>query len=459
MSLITKTTRDLNDAKRRGFTRAAFMAGLGGLTLVGLCSLFMTSNHATAQVANGGIAWTPEEIAVMQKATVLMAGKTVTLGIAPNNAAVSTGGTWKAQYGTITATGAYTAPTFAPMYGQDTVTYCMSNGDCENVIFKIIPNPAITDSDKTPIAYLPPDEAPIMPASPSAPGTGTGPGLGAVSQSAVVAEPVDDTPAPIPNNLLMGVEPSQGVEVPVSQAKVLLAAGQSLPPIPKTVGAWQMPVETAGNDTFQRLAMTDYPDVGSPIGVKYNASNGPLQSIHIAPEYSLAIYQSRLPLDPNAAIPNCIQATPTSLTGGYALAACAKCVNGTYKYDAPLKESLVTPVAPPIVVPLGTVAASAAGGLSAKLSEIFGITITVTITGTVNLSDVQTIKDYIQKRHKYKCVNNQWIYAGTEKRFRRDVEHVYNPWWAWVVSYADGRPATMTGKYTEKGTWGPWTGA
>lgn len=53
---------------------------------------------------------------------------------------------WEAEYGTITASGSYTAPSYMPPLGLDTISYMTADGSTASVTIRIVANPNLPDS-------------------------------------------------------------------------------------------------------------------------------------------------------------------------------------------------------------------------------------------------------------------------------------------------------------------------
>ena len=134
--------------------RAARAAAIGAtLGFGGVCALAQETFPAPPSVI-----WSPDEISRMTPFMLVKAGSVLPLIVVPHNpSGVKPGGTWGAEIGTITKNGVYTAPRFTPAGGEDTLFYTDPQGKSERWEVRIIPNPAIPGSDKTPYLECPPE--------------------------------------------------------------------------------------------------------------------------------------------------------------------------------------------------------------------------------------------------------------------------------------------------------------
>lgn len=85
-----------------------------------------------------------------EHAVSLKAGQRLALGVSDPTGAVQPGGTWSANFGTIDASGIYTAPSFTPPEGLDRLHYTDPNSNDIWINVRVLPNPAIPNSDQTP---------------------------------------------------------------------------------------------------------------------------------------------------------------------------------------------------------------------------------------------------------------------------------------------------------------------
>lgn len=316
-------------------------------------------------------------------------------------------GVWSADWGTITATGQYTAPAFLPPYGTDTVTYTTPQGISERVNVRVVPSAGLPESGQSPVkrvSWLSTDQY-------------------------------------RPEVFLTGGDELPGIHDPLDPAQKVLAIGydETLPALDGYLPHGQAPAYQISSSAYRRV-----PTVGSTLltesPILMEETGSPVAVVALLPNPSQAVVESRTtPITEETPCPS-------------------GCVEGEVE---PQEQQPSAPtITGPVPIGLGSVSKSDQGNINGKIGDVLGAAYTVTITAVINLVDQQTFYDYTQKRHKYQCQNKQWKYIGTEARKRRDIHHKYSPWWAWIVDWVPGRPkGGLKGTYVEKGTWSDWGGA
>ena len=85
-----------------------------------------------------------------EQAVSLKAGQRLALGVSDPAGSIQPGGAWVSDFGTVDASGVYTAPSFTPPEGVDRLHYTDSASNDVWVTVRILPNPDIPNSDQTP---------------------------------------------------------------------------------------------------------------------------------------------------------------------------------------------------------------------------------------------------------------------------------------------------------------------
>ncbi len=361
--------------------------------------------QATPNTATNEIAWTQAELDKMTKAVLIMAGKTIQFHHT-NGQQITMSGTWQANWGTITTSGEYTAPVFMPPFGVDVITYTNSSGFSETITLRILPNPDLTDSEKTPIKR--------------------------------VSWRSDDQYRPEVFTNAADNIPGIHDPLPANERVVALATDESLPLLDSYMGQQNLPAKIISNQSYNIVPVYGQQLSNSPIIVS-NENNVSLALVSLVPQVSQTIAANRAApiVDPDP---------------------CLGCTAGEIKYDE--QQPSGPTITGPTAIILGTATRSDQGNINGKIGELLGGAYTITITIAISLVDQQTFYDYSQKRHKYQCRNKKWICIGTEVRKRRDIHHKYSPWWAWILDWVPGRPVGgLKGTYVEKGDYSEWGGA
>lgn len=89
-----------------------------------------------------------------EQAVSLKAGLRLALGVSDPAGSVQPGGTWDASFGTVDASGTYTAPSFTPPEGLDRIHYLDPQSNDVYIDIRVLPNPDIPDSDQTPYVTM-----------------------------------------------------------------------------------------------------------------------------------------------------------------------------------------------------------------------------------------------------------------------------------------------------------------
>lgn len=144
-------------------------------------------------------------------AVALKAGQRLALGVSDPTGAIQPGGSWTTNFGSVDASGVYTAPSFTPPEGMDQVHYVDPNGSDVFINVRILPNLSIPNSGQTPsvtVAYTTGGAVQAPPAlsaqTQQAPAGDIMPPSGGVSlsdqlfvpTSQTIVEAPGDTPAP-----------------------------------------------------------------------------------------------------------------------------------------------------------------------------------------------------------------------------------------------------------------------
>lgn len=158
---------------QRGFFRVTALVGLVGLTGAGIATTQQVKahqhSHHIAAVKKSAVkdcgcrlpAFKAHKASLYQtaadadgnnyeQAVSLKAGQRLALGISDPAGSVQPGGAWDTQFGTVDPNGVYTAPSFTPPEGLDRIHYLDPQGDDVYVDVRIMPNPAIPNSDQIP---------------------------------------------------------------------------------------------------------------------------------------------------------------------------------------------------------------------------------------------------------------------------------------------------------------------
>jgi len=131
-----------------------------------------------------------------EQAVSLKAGQRLSLGVSDPSGSIQPGGIWTPEFGTVDANGTYTAPSFTPPEGLDYVQYTDASGNDVFINVRIMPNPDIPNSDKTPTVTFDytagnsPDQSSDQSAQP-AQAQGAQSAQPAQAQGAQSAQPVD----------------------------------------------------------------------------------------------------------------------------------------------------------------------------------------------------------------------------------------------------------------------------
>lgn len=113
------------------------------------CGALLSKNHSQ-KFYQTGTTDVSAETDNYQRAVSLKAGQRLILGVSDPNGRIQPGGAWDTDFGTVDTDGAYTAPSFTPPEGLDRVHYADANGNDVYINVRILPNPSIPNSDKTP---------------------------------------------------------------------------------------------------------------------------------------------------------------------------------------------------------------------------------------------------------------------------------------------------------------------
>lgn len=113
------------------------------------CSSLLSKNHSQKFYQTGATG-VGDGTDNYEQAVSLKAGQRLSLGVSDPNGGIQPGGAWDANFGTVDTSGTYTAPSFTPPEGLDRVHYADTNGNDVYVTVRILPNPSIPNSDRTP---------------------------------------------------------------------------------------------------------------------------------------------------------------------------------------------------------------------------------------------------------------------------------------------------------------------
>lgn len=138
---------------QRGFFRVMALVGFAGLAGAGIAITPPVGAHQPSPARRGAAAKRPIVTAGtdnFEHAVSLKAGQRLALGVSDPTGAVQPGGTWDTNFGTINTSAIYTAPRFTPPEGLDRIHYTDPNNNEVWINVRILPNPAILNSDQTP---------------------------------------------------------------------------------------------------------------------------------------------------------------------------------------------------------------------------------------------------------------------------------------------------------------------
>ena len=108
------------------------------MLVLGLSSTQVGTRNASSQTTSG--------TSTYDDAIGITAGSSLTLGVYSQSADLQPGGTWDAEFGTMTPDGHYTAPSYMPPYGLDNAYYTAPDGTRAVLSFRIYADPNVPSS-------------------------------------------------------------------------------------------------------------------------------------------------------------------------------------------------------------------------------------------------------------------------------------------------------------------------
>ena len=304
-----------------------------------------------------------------EQAVSLKAGQRLSLGVSDPSGSIQPGGTWDSQFGTVDANGTYTAPSFTPPEGLDYVHYTDAGGNNVYISVRIMPNPDIPNSDKTPTVTFD-YTAGDSPAQSS-------------DQSAQPAQAQGDE-----STQTADAATPDGPFAPGSKAIVVLPGETPAPP------------EQINSTT-------------SLAGEVVNGVNVLVLPARTAGDTTSAIYAQPLDETPQQVTLLPSVSPPTGPCTGQQI------VYGVYAVDKPVLEKGLTALADITVD----------GGIAADALKFFKITLTVKGVYHVKAQIIHWTRT--RKAYTYACVKGQWV--QTYSRVCDSIGTGMNTFPAWAV--------------------------
>ncbi len=145
LSLPTPSSR-----RQRGFFRATAVFFSAALVGVGIMTIPQARARPASPKHHAHKPCLSAAVNNYERAVSLKAWQRLALGISDPAGAVRPGGTWQSDFGIVDTHGIYTAPRFTPPEGMDRLHYLDPNNDDVWINVRILPNPSIPGSAKTP---------------------------------------------------------------------------------------------------------------------------------------------------------------------------------------------------------------------------------------------------------------------------------------------------------------------
>ena len=333
--------------------------------------------------------WTTEETRRMIPVALVQAGDVLELFVVPNRTS-QPGGTWEAVFGTITAHGVYTAPSFMPAMGLDTITYHSPNGWLEIVDIRIVPNPKIPGSDQTPYLSCPKEiyQGNYKPAVPASAHTGK-----------TVFRTAKENESP----MSPGSKRFYAALKKAAPHTDIVASG-TLPAPSVAVGETRVvPIELLGAKAYCRLPQAGSRLRNAPLAVRRSAGQKALRYAPILPTMTPEIAENRM---------------------GRGVA----CANGAVAY-VPVQGFGRDEAArgPQLLIAKETVSPER----KAQVLRIFGTSLRLGQKVPITVVSINYTKT--RKRHVYKGVNHRWVYQSTQTCLTLGRSGEYAPQWGALI--------------------------